>query len=239
MSTYFRIYFLLVIPLGLMLIMAYCHAQWYTLIMFPLLLHAQCRYMIILMDSFYEQLCKGGNRRTAIVLCTITMLLTVVLSLLLPIALSFAFTLLFKFEVVLLVTIFLPLLYCAYYNKEMKIRNTYLPGEKILNRWLLHMHEKRRKMLAIVLLMMFTTTLLFVFERIGFGIIPLWSLSLIGYMKDVLCILTPLLCIFMYMALLVVYKLPDGIILIMQDSAHMSIMGCTFIVLSCWLMCCF
>ena len=236
MCTYFKILFLLVIPLGLMVIMAYCDAQWYTLIMFSLLLHAQCRYMIILVDNIYEQLCKGKNIRTATVLCTITMLLTIVLSLLLPFALSFAFTLLFKLEVVLLVTIFLPLLYCAYHNKELKIRNTYLPGEKFLNHWLLRMHERRRKMLAIVLLMMFITTLFFVFERFGSGIIPSWSLSLIGYMKDILCILTPLLCIFMYMALLVVYKLPDSIILTVQDSAHMSIMGCAFVVLVCWLM---
>ncbi len=236
MSTYFKILFLMVIPLGLMVIMAYCYAQWYTLIMFPLLLHARCRYMIILVDDFYEQLCKGKNMRMVIALCIIALLLNIVLSLLLPFALSFVFTLLFKIEVVLLVTIFLPLLYCAYHNKELKIRNTYLPGEKIFNRWLLHMHEKRRKMLAIVLLMMFTTTLLFVFERIGFGIIPLWSLSLIGYVKDVLCIVTPLLCILMYMALLVVYELPEGIIFNVQDSADMSMMGCTFVVLSCWLM---
>ena len=239
MCTYFKILFLLAIPLGLMGIMAYCDAQWYTLIMFPLLLHAQCRYMIILTDNLYEQLCKGKNIRTATVLCTITMLLTIVLSLLLPFALSFAFTLLFKLEVVLLVTIFLPLLYCAYHNKELKIRNTYLPGEKFLNHWLSRMHERRRKMLAIVFLMMFITTLFFVFERFGSGIIPSWSLHIIGYMKDVLCILTPLLCIFMYMALLVVYKLPDSIILTVQDSAHMSIMGCAFVVLVCWLMCCF
>jgi len=235
MSTYFKMFFLLVIPLGLMFIMAYCHAQWYTLIMFPLLLHAQCRYMIILLDNFYEQLCKGKNMRTVIVLCVITMLLTIIMYFCLP-KLSIAFMLLLKIEMVLLVAILLPLLYCAYHNKKLKIRNTYLPGEKILNHWLLHMHERRRKTLTIVLLMMFTTTLLFVFERIGSGIIPPWSLSIIGCMKDALCIFTPLLCILMYMALLVVYKLPDRIILTMQDSAHMSIMGCTFVVLSCWLM---
>lgn len=239
MSTYFKIFFLLVIPIGLMLIMANSHAQWYPLIMFPLLLHAQCRYLIILTDNFYEQLRQGRKMRTVIVLCIITMLLTIALSFLLPIALSFAFTLLFKIEVVLLVTLLLPLLYCAYHNKEMNIRNTYLPSEKILNRWLLHLHERRRKMLTIVLSMLFTTILLFVFERFGSGIIPSWSLHIIGYMKDVLCIFTPLLCIFMYIALLVVYKLPDSIILTVQDSAHLSIMGCTFVVLVCWLMCCF
>lgn len=237
MSTYFKILLGLAQPLALLLITLLCEAQWYTMLLFPLLLHVQNRYAIICLDNSYLWLCK--NRITTViveVVCLLIIMVTAVMAFYVTNKLFGYFYIAFIIEVGVFAPILLPLLLCAHFGKSLHIRYSYLPGEQVFNNWLLRVREHRKMLLAVVIITMLAIIMLYVCEKNVGDILPQWGLVLILCTKKVLCILNPLICMLMYMALLVKYELPDGIILAIEDSAHVSMMGCLLVTMVCWVL---
>lgn len=233
MNTYFKLLLLWILPLGVLWIMLLYNAQWYTVFMFPLLLHVQNRYAIMRLDWVCSWL---SQSRYSKVIVEVTYFAVLIITAIMTFWLSRAFFLLLAAEVGLFLFIVLPLLLCAHYGKELHICQSYLPGEQAVNKWLLHVREHRKAMLLIVVTMVLVVVVLYLFNNNESSRLPQWGLQLIRFTMVALCILAPLISMLMYSALLTVYECPQGGTFTLLDRQYMSMMGCVAVTLICWVL---